>query len=166
LVYRKTLILKHGSLWEEVFEERTRFWTYDSFGTSIGDKFQKLMDLTFSIIKVLAVSATGSVLLHCATPYFDTTLLLPQACWIPGNYFFMRVILYVLECVFYSETVFLIAAFDGFYLLMCINLKIQFGLLYAAVRSIKLGENATKDHEESCWKILKEYSQYHTLLLK
>ncbi|KAH0808349.1 hypothetical protein GEV33_014442 [Tenebrio molitor] len=75
------------------------------------------------------------------------------------------VILYGLETIFYIETVFVIVVFDGFYLLMCCNLKIQFALLCEAVRLIQLGTNTTRAREEICWKKLKQYSQYHKFLL-
>jgi hypothetical protein len=158
--------LKHGSLWEEIFEERSRFWTYDSFDTSTGDKFRKLMDLCVSIIKIFWGGGFVSTLVHLTTPYLDKELLLPHSCWIPGNNFVMRVILYVLEGIFYVEMVFLAGVFDGFYLLMCSNLKIQFALLSRAVRCIEIGPKPTEDHEELCWKKLREYNRYHKFLLE
>jgi hypothetical protein len=163
---RKTIILKYGFLWEEIFEEHSRFWAYDLFGNYAGDKFRKIMDISVSIIKMFWGGALASTLVHFTTPYFDKTMLLPQACWIPGNNFVGRVIIYALEGVFYVEVIFLIGVFDGFYLLMCMNLKIQFSLLAEAVHSVQLGTNPTKSHEEICWRKLREYCQYHKFLLK
>ncbi|KAJ3632642.1 hypothetical protein MTP99_009636 [Tenebrio molitor] len=166
LVMRKTLILKYGSLWEEIFEEHSLFWTYDLFGNDAGDQFRKIMDFSISIIKMFWGGGLVSTLVHLLTPYFDKTLLLPHPCWIPRNNFVLRVIIYALEGIFYTEVIFLIGVFDGFYLLMCSNLKIQFSLLSKAVHSVQLGTNPTKSHEEVCWKKLKEYSQYHKFLLR
>jgi hypothetical protein len=123
------------------------------------------MDLSVSMIKIFWGGGLVSLLVHVATPLFVNGLLLPHACWIPGNSFVMRVILYVLETVFFFEILFLIGVFDGFYLLMCMNLKIQFALLSKAVRSIQLGANPTRGREEVCWKKLKEYKLYHQFLL-
>jgi hypothetical protein len=159
-------MLKYGSLWEEIFIEHSRFWTYDLFGTTTGDKFRKIMNLSVSIIRMFWGGGFVSVLIHLATPFFDKELLLPHPCWIPGNNFVMRVILYAFEIVFYLEALFLVGVFDGFYLLMCMNLKIQFSLLSKAVHTIQLGTNPTKAHEEICWTRLKACSQYHKFLLK
>jgi hypothetical protein len=125
-----------------------------------------LMNLSVSIIIMFWGGGFVSVLIHLATPFFDKELLLPHPCWIPGNNFVMRVILYAFEIVFYLEALFLVGVFDGFYLLMCMNLKIQFSLLSKAVHTIQLGTNPTKAHEEICWTRLKACSQYHKFLLK
>jgi hypothetical protein len=166
LVIRKTLILKHGSLWEEIFEERSRFWRYDLFGHSAGEKFRKIMDVSVSIIKMFWGSGFVSIAVHLVTPFFVQRMLLPHPCWIPGNNFVLRVILYTLEVIFDMESLFLVGVFDGFYLLMCMNLKIQFSLLSKAVHTIHIGTNPTKAHEEICWKKLKQYNRYHQFLLK
>jgi hypothetical protein len=96
-------MLKYGSLWEEIFIEHLRFWPYDLFGTITGDKFRKIMNLSVSIIIMFWGGGFVSVLIHLATPFFDKELLLPHPCWIPGNNFVMRVILYAFEIVFYLE---------------------------------------------------------------
>jgi hypothetical protein len=163
VLLRKTLLLVHGTSFEEMIQEYSHFWTYDLFGKN---KFEKKMAFCVSIIKLFIVGGTVSCVTHFLIPFFVKGFLLPHACWIPGNNFVARVILYGLEAVFYAETVFIIVVFDGFYLLMCCNLEIQFALLCKAVRSIQFGPNATTAHEETCWKQLKQYSQYHKFLLK
>jgi hypothetical protein len=164
VICRKTLLLLHGSLFEEIMKEYSRFWGYDLFGTPTKNKFEKQMAFCLSIIKLLLAGGAVSVVVHSTAPIY-TGQYLPHPCWIPGNNFIARVVLYGLEVIFYVELVFYMVVFDGFYLLMCSNLQIQFALLGKAVRSIRLGANATKAHEEVCWKKLKEFSQYHKFLL-
>jgi hypothetical protein len=160
-------MLKHGSLWEEIFEARSYFWPYDSFGQSVGDKYRKIMDLSVLVVKMFWGSGLVSVLIHIATLIFVQGMLLPHPCWIPGNNSVMRVILYTLESVCYMESLFLVGVFDTFYLLMCMNLKIQFALLSSkAVHSIQLGTSPTRAHEEVCLQKLKQYNRYHQFLLK
>jgi hypothetical protein len=166
VLFRKSLRLVHSSLFEEMIDEYSRFWTYDLFGVPAKNKLKKQMSFCVSIIKLFMVGGTLSVVVHFTAPFYVKEYLLPHPCWIPGNNFIARVILYGLETVFYVETFFIIVVFDGFYLLMCCKLKIQFVLLCKAVRSIQLGANTTRTHEEECWKKLKRYNQYHKFLLK
>ncbi|KAJ3632640.1 hypothetical protein MTP99_009634 [Tenebrio molitor] len=165
LICRKTLLLVHGSLFEEMIEEYSQFWTYDLFGTSAKYSCEKNMALSLSAIKLFLIGGAVSSVVHFTAPFYIEEYSLPHACWIPGNSFAARISLYTLETIFYIEIVVIVVAFDGFYLLMCSNLKIQFALLCKAVRSIQLGTNNNKVHEEVCWKNLKEFCEYHVFLL-
>jgi hypothetical protein len=149
-----------------MIEGYSRFWSYDLFGIPSTNKYEKQMAFSLSIIKLFVAGGIISVSIHLIAPYYIEQYLLPHACWIPGNSFIARIILYGLETIFYFEEIVIIVVFDGFYLLMCNNLKIQFALLCKAVRSIQLGANTTKANEEICWRKLKQYSQYHKFLLK
>jgi hypothetical protein len=166
LVFRKTLLIIHGSLLEEIIEDHSHFWTYDLFGKASGNRLRKTMDLCVSIIKLFIIGGVITASIYWTAPFYIKNYSLPHACWIPGNNFVATVILYILESIFYIEVVVIIVAFDGFYLLMCFNLKIQFILLCKAVNSIQLGVNATKADEEVCWVKLKQYNHYHKFLLK
>jgi hypothetical protein len=165
LICRKTLLLVHGSLFEEMIEEYSQFWTYDLFGTSAKYSCEKNIALSLSAIKLFLIGGAVSSVVHFTAPFYIEEYSLPHACWIPGNSFAARISLYTLETIFYIEIVVIVVAFDGFYLLMCSNLKIQFALLCKAVRSIQLGTNNNKVHEEVCWKNLKEFCEYHVFLL-
>jgi hypothetical protein len=61
-------MLKHGSLWEEIFEARSYFWPYDSFGQSVGDKYRKIMDLSVLVVKMF----WGSGLVSVSNPHSNT----------------------------------------------------------------------------------------------
>jgi hypothetical protein len=130
-------MLVHGSSWEEIFEDRSQFWPYDLLGQFVGDKFRKIMDFSVLIVKMF---------------------------WIRRNNIVMKVC--TLENIFYMELLFPVGVFDGFYLLMCMNLKIQFALLSKAVHSMQLGTSPTRTHEEVCLQKLKQYIRYHQFLLK
>jgi hypothetical protein len=166
LVFRKTLLIIHGSLLEEIIEDHSHFWSYDLFGKVSGNRLRKTMDLCVSIIKLFIIGGVITASIYWTAPFYIKNYSLPHACWIPGNNFVATIILYILESIFYIEVVVIIVAFDGFYLLMCFNLKIQFILLCKAVKSIQLGVNATKADEEVCWMKLKQYNHYHKFLLK
>jgi hypothetical protein len=166
LVFRKTLLIIHGSLLEEIIEDHSHFWTYDLFGKAFGDRLRKTMDLCVSIIKLFIIGGVIAGLIYWTAPFYIKKYSLPHACWIPGNNSVATIILYILESIFYIEINVIIVAFDGLYLLMCFNLKLQFVLLCKAVNSIKLGTNATKVNEEMCWGKLKHYNHYHKFLLK
>jgi hypothetical protein len=112
-------MLVYGSLWEEIFEEHSQFWLYNLLEQSVGDMFKKIIDLSVLIVRIF---------------------------WIPGNNIVVKVC--ILESAFCMESLFLVEAFDGFYLLMCINLKIEFALLSKAVRPIQLGTSPTRTYEE------------------
>jgi hypothetical protein len=148
-----------------MIEEYSQFWTYDLFGTSAKYSCEKNMALSLSAIKLFLIGGAVSSVVHFTAPFYIEEYSLPHACWIPGNSFAARISLYTLETIFYIEIVVIVVAFDGFYLLMCSNLKIQFALLCKAVRSIQLGTNNNKVHEEVCWKNLKEFCEYHVFLL-
>ncbi|XP_068902921.1 odorant receptor 43a-like [Tenebrio molitor] len=165
LLFRKTLILAHGKTIEEMISHRSSFWAYDLFGKAVGDKLRDKMNFCFSFIQLLLVSCTFSLVSHAVAPLFVEKYLLPHPCWIPGNNFTMRVVLYVVETVLFMETIFMLAIFDAFYLLMCTSLKIQFKLLRKAVETIKIGTNPSEDHENSCWMKLKECTIHHKFLL-
>ncbi|RZB39389.1 hypothetical protein BDFB_010229, partial [Asbolus verrucosus] len=45
LVTRKTMLLIHASLFEEMIQDRSRFWHYDLCGKRIGDKCRNQMAL-------------------------------------------------------------------------------------------------------------------------
>lgn len=166
LLFRKTVILAHGKTIEEMINQRSNFWSYDLFGKAIGDKFRNKMAFCYSFIKFLLVGCVFALVSHVIAPFLVEKYLLPHPCWIPGNNFTMRVVLYVVETVLFMEAVLMITIFDAFYLLMCTSLKIQFRNLIEAVDSIKIGNNPSKDHEKICWEKLKECSNYHKFLLR
>jgi hypothetical protein len=68
-------MLKHGSLWEKIFEERLHFWPYDLFGQSVGDKYRKIMDISVLVVKMFWGSGLVSVLIHIVTPIFVQGML-------------------------------------------------------------------------------------------
>jgi hypothetical protein len=118
-----------------------------------------------SLVKVLWSIGFFSIAVHSGAPIFVESMVLPHACWIPGNNFIIQVILHVMETIFFFETALLVGMFDEFYLLMCTELKIQFELLSTTVKSIKFGMVFSKDHEEICWRKLTQCTKYHNFLL-
>jgi hypothetical protein len=117
LVFRKTLLIIHGSLLEEIIEDHSHFWTYDLFGKAFGDRLRKTMDLCVSIIKLFIIGGVIAGLIYWTAPFYIKKYSLPHACWIPGNNSVATIILYILESIFYIEINVIIVAFDGLYLL-------------------------------------------------
>ncbi|RZC34027.1 hypothetical protein BDFB_010713, partial [Asbolus verrucosus] len=56
--------------------------------------------------------------------------------------------------------------FDAFFLMVCVDLKIQFKLLNKTLQSIKIGVDVDENHEEFCWNKLKECFEHHRFLLR
>ncbi|RZB84938.1 hypothetical protein BDFB_006242, partial [Asbolus verrucosus] len=167
LVVRKTVLLVHGRLFEEIIQERSHFWSYDLFGKDMGDKFRKQMAFGVSLIKAVIIGSCIAVLFHAWTPFFIKEDILPDPCFIPGNSIYSIVILYTLEILFYAEVTFLVGVFDAFFLLMCTDLKIQFILLNKTVRSITIQESVTGNSDENiCWKKLLECWKHYDLLIR
>ncbi|RZC33373.1 7tm 6 domain containing protein [Asbolus verrucosus] len=162
LVARKTILLIHSSLFEEMIQDRSRFWHYDLFGERGGDKFRNQMGFCVSLIKFIWISTTICVVFRCYTPFFVEEYLVPEACYIPGNSIYSIAIIFGLEVTFYIEETFLFSVFDGFFLLMCVDLKIQFRLLNKTLRTIDF----EKCHEEVCWVKLVECFEHHRFLLR
>ncbi|XP_068902925.1 odorant receptor 43a-like [Tenebrio molitor] len=165
LLVRKTIILTYGSFFEDLYRKRIYFWKYDLFGKIKGNQYRKRMASCVSLVKVLWSIGFFSIAVHSGAPIFVESMVLPHACWIPGNNFIIQVILHVMETIFFFETALLVGMFDEFYLLMCTELKIQFELLSTTVKSIKFGMVFSKDHEEICWRKLTQCTKYHNFLL-
>ncbi|RZC32324.1 7tm 6 domain containing protein, partial [Asbolus verrucosus] len=165
LVARKTILLTHASLFEEISEDRSRFWHYDLYGKTAGDKFRNQMALCVSLFKFIWMSAAVSIIFRCCTPLFVPEYVLPDACYIPGESIYTVVIIFVLEVIFYLEMTFLFGVFDAFFVLMCVDLKVQFKLLNKTLRTINVGVDKEKNHEESCWRKLKKCFAHHRFLL-
>ncbi|RZC39274.1 hypothetical protein BDFB_004152, partial [Asbolus verrucosus] len=157
---RKTIFMVHGSLFEEIIQERSRFWNYDLFGQNTEKEFRKQMGFCVFLIKSLLIGCCTAITIHVFTPIFVEGYVLPDACFIPGDNNFFIIIIYSLEVLFYVETFFMVGIFDGFFLLMCTDLKIQFKILKKTVRSIRIEKN-----EDKYWIKLKTCCNYHNFLL-
>jgi hypothetical protein len=161
LLVRKTAIIVYGSLFEDLYRKRFYFWKYDLFGKIKGNQYRKRMATCVSLIKFIWGVGAFSIAVHSGAPIFVENLPLSHACWIPGDNFVIQVILHVLETVFYFETTLLVGVFDEFYLLICTELKIQFELLSKTIKSINIGTEFSRMHEDMCWRKLKRCSKYH-----
>lgn len=162
ILIRKSLVVFSGSLNEGIIDKHDKFWKYDSFEKPIAAQCYKNMDLCTMLINFIMIGTTISIIVHCSLPLVLKDLLLPQACWIPGNDPIARVILYVMEITVYIECLILMEMFDGLYLLMTVNLRVQFWLLRKAVESI----NVEKENDEECWQKMKTFCKYHKFLLR
>ncbi|RZB38634.1 7tm 6 domain containing protein, partial [Asbolus verrucosus] len=78
LVTRKTILLIHASLFEEMIQDRSRFWHYDLCGKRIGDKCRNQMALCVSIIKFIWISTAISVVFRSSTPLFVEESVVPE----------------------------------------------------------------------------------------
>ncbi|KAJ3656437.1 hypothetical protein Zmor_015516 [Zophobas morio] len=166
LLSRKTALVVDGHLFDDIIKEIPRFWKYDLCGKNDEkNKYSARMALCVKFIKFLWISGVVSLTFHSSAPIFVKEMSLPHACWIPGDIFAFRVIIYTLEVIFYIEVVFLLGVFDGFYLLMCTELKIQLELLEKAVNAIEFRADEDLTNENKCWEKLKECSRYHKFLL-
>ncbi|KYB26696.1 putative multidrug resistance-associated protein lethal(2)03659-like Protein [Tribolium castaneum] len=163
LVARKSLLLLHRSLFEEIIQDRSHFWSYDSFGGKIGDKYRQEMQFSVSLIKKMWYASVWSLVFHFCTPFFVTNAVLPDACWIPVDSKCLVIFLYALEMVFYIEVIFLLGSFDAFFLCMCTELKIQFNLLNRTLDKLQTNPETT---DEMWLKTLKKCSRHHCFILK
>ncbi|RZC34026.1 uncharacterized protein BDFB_010714, partial [Asbolus verrucosus] len=166
LVARKTILLVHAPLFEEIIQDRSCFWNYDLFGKSIGKKFRNQTGLCVSLIKFMWIGGVMSVASRCYALHFVEGYLLPDTCYIPGNSIYSVVILFALELIFYTEAIFMVGVFDAFFLLMCVDLKIQFTLLNKALRTMKFGGIVNKKQEEIRWNQLKKCFEHHGVYKK
>ncbi|XP_008199314.2 uncharacterized protein LOC103314628 [Tribolium castaneum] len=161
ILIRKSLVVFSGSLNENVIDKHDQFWKYDSFSKTIAARCYRSMDLCQMLINFIMIGTTISIVVHCSLPLFLKDLLLPQSSWIPGNSSIARIVLYIMEIIVYIECLILMEMFDGLYLLMTVNLKVQFMLLRKAIESI----NVEKEDDEKCWQKMKDYCKYHKFLL-
>lgn len=124
------------------------------------------MSFCVALVKFTWITGVVSLTFHSSAPIFVKSMDLPQPCWIPGEIFIFRVIIYILEVIFYIEVVFLLGVFDGFYLMFCSELQVQLQLLCKVISDINIGADASLSHEEMCWQKMKEYSNYHRFLIR
>ncbi|RZC35053.1 7tm 6 domain containing protein, partial [Asbolus verrucosus] len=165
LVTRKAILLFHASLFEEMIQDRSKFWHYDLHGKTRGDKFRSQMAFCVSLIKFMWVSTTISAIFRSYTPFYVEEYVVPEACYIPGNSIYSVVIIFVLIVIFYAESIFMFGVFDAFFMLMCVDLKIQFKLLNKTLGTINIKVDMDKDQEQICWRKLIECFEHHRFLL-
>lgn len=91
----------------------------------------------------------------------DDTKTVPFYCWIPKVHYAEEVI-FVVEILILMVAVYYVLAVDSFYVLICMELQIQFKLMCAMVNSIRFG----KDNEKNCLKKLTKCVENHNKLLR
>ena len=156
------MVIAHGPLLEELIKRREFLWKYNSLTTEDGQQFHETMSSAGSTIKLFMIIGYISVCVHSVAPLFVEKLDLPHACWIPRNNDLIRKIIYIFEVITYNEIIILIVFFNGFYLLMCTELKIQFQILCKKIHSMRIDKHG----EQLCWQEIKSCSSYHNLLLQ
>ncbi|XP_064212725.1 uncharacterized protein LOC107397893 [Tribolium castaneum] len=158
---RKTVLIQYGSTFEDVIQKHSQFWDYGLFGTKTESRLRKNMEFCFLLLKCFIISGIASIIVRCFSPLFMKELLLPQDCWIPGNQPVAKKIIYVLQIIFYIESMTYTPLFDGLYIIMTGNLKSQLILLQKAIESIDL----KRQDDETSWRRVKECCQHHKFLL-
>ncbi|EFA04733.1 uncharacterized protein LOC103314627 [Tribolium castaneum] len=162
ITFRKTLLIRNGSIYEDILKKQSHYWKYYMFGKPTEMKLRKSMEFCVMVIKFLIASTTGSIIFHSIiSPIIEGKIVLPQPCWVPNNDPVANDIIFALENIFYMEGTNYLVVFDGLYLLMTANLKTQMILLRKAVASINFRED-----EKTTWAKLKEYCEYHKFLLR
>nr|XP_015835255.1 PREDICTED: uncharacterized protein LOC107397893 isoform X2 [Tribolium castaneum] len=159
---RKTVLIQYGSTFEDVIQKHSQFWDYGLFGTKTESRLRKNMEFCFLLLKCFIISGIASIIVRCFSPLFMKELLLPQDCWIPGNQPVAKKIIYVLQIIFYIESMTYTPLFDGLYIIMTGNLKSQLILLQKAIESIDL----KRQDDETSWRRVKECCQHHKFLLR
>ncbi|RZC41627.1 7tm 6 domain containing protein [Asbolus verrucosus] len=166
ILLRKISVVSQATQLEDLYNQRLRFWKYDMFGKEKGDKYRKRMTICAYLSRgLLIVTFTTAVFLGIR-PIFVESKTLPEPLFVPGNNKFLKIFFYVAEMFYLCELILLTSFYDGTFLMMCGELEIQFQILKMAIRSIKIGEDSTLEHEETCCNQLKSCSLYHLFLKK
>lgn len=120
------------------------------------------MSVCVLLVKFNMITAGISISIYASLPAFIKDIIPSQDCWIPGNDPVARIIIYVVELIVHVEGLSLLSIFDGLYLLITANLKMQFKLLRTAIQTI----NLKTDDEEVYWIKFKKCCQYHKFLIR
>ncbi|EEZ97777.1 uncharacterized protein LOC107398752 [Tribolium castaneum] len=162
IALRKTLLIKNGSVYEDLLETQKLYWAYNRFGQAFESTQRKRMYFCLLVTKFIIGYSCVSLSYHSIiAPIIMHEMILPQPCWNPGNTTIGRNIIFFVENIFYIEGTSNFVIFDCLYFLLATNLRIQFALLRKELNSIDFKE----DSEEKCFARLVKCSQYHKLLL-
>ena len=155
------MFIVHGRLIEEIIEDCKRQWPYDIFGPVMEKQLRNKMDFCLKITKALAFCSTGTITLMCVTAFFDNTKSVPLICWIP-DFKWSTEIVFISEVLILFETLYFVVASDSFYLLVGMDLQVQFKLMVKLLKSIHFGV----EEDAKCLRKLTQCVQHHRWLLR
>ncbi|XP_044259044.1 odorant receptor 7a-like [Tribolium madens] len=161
LPIRKFILTHHSKLIQNLLEERKKFWSYDMFGKKYGKYLRHKMVLATRLIQTMILFGASVATLMFLATLADDTKKVPLECWIPDFKHSTHVVL-VMQFFSLSEIIYLVGAVDCLYVLMCVEIKIQFLLLQKKLKTIQV-ELRTM---EECLNDLIICVKHHNLLLR
>ncbi|EFA12791.2 odorant receptor 152 [Tribolium castaneum] len=161
LTIRKYIIYNHGKLMEEIISDCENLWSFDMFGPELGKNFDQKMRNTWTVVKSLITCGFVTFILMCVSATTSKENPLPFTCWVP-NFAFATELLFLLQFLLLMELLYDVMAMDGFFLLVCMDIQIQFKMMKKMLHSIQFGVTS----EEESWDKLVELVKQHNKMLK
>ncbi|XP_044255369.1 uncharacterized protein LOC123005612 [Tribolium madens] len=161
LMIRKYVVFTHSSLMLDIFNDCYNLWSFDLFGLELEQKFKKQMKNCWTLAQTLITCGFITIMFMCVSALIEEEKLVPFICWLPD-------FLYARELIFLSQFIILMVVFyyilltDGFYLLVCMDIKIQYKMMRKMLKSIKFGIILEKESLEK----LVELAKHHNKMLK
>ncbi|EFA02944.1 odorant receptor 135 [Tribolium castaneum] len=160
LMIRKYIIFIQGELMLEIFNECENLWSFDLFGPQLSEKFKQQMKNCWTLAKVLITSGFITIVLMCISALTDKTKSLPFICWVP-NFSYAHELIFLSQFILLIELLYYVVATDGFYLLICMDIQIQYKMMGKMLKSVQFGVIS----EEESWEKLVELANHHNKML-
>lgn len=164
---RKVVGMLSANKIQNIVECHKSFWSYDKAERKFGDKLRKKANFSFNYIKVYLYIYLMVIALSGIVPFFIDVESLPVELWIPNDYLFLKIAIYISELVLFVELALNCAWFDGLFFYTCSDLEIQFQMIRNRLKKLKLVQNYKQTISYSKYfKLLKRYFIHHKFLLR
>ncbi|EFA02945.1 odorant receptor 136 [Tribolium castaneum] len=160
LLIRKYMIFTQSKLMVEIINDCENLWSLELFGPELGKKFKQQMKNCWTFVNVLVTSGFSTVLLICITTLTDKEKSLPFVCWIPG-FPHATELIFLTQFVLLMNGLYYIKLTDAFYLLVCMDIQIQFKMMGKMLKTIHFGLLSEKES----WEKLVELAKHHNKIL-
>ncbi|XP_064215006.1 uncharacterized protein LOC107397714 isoform X1 [Tribolium castaneum] len=162
LIIRKYIVFTQSDLMVEIINDCGKLWPFDMFGSELGKKFKQQMKTCWTLVKFLVVCGFATFFLMCISARAaERDNSLPFLCWVP-DFPYATELLFFLQFMLLLELLYYVLATDAFYILICMDIQIQFEMMGKMLKSIKFGEISEKE----CWDKLVELAKQHDRMLK
>ncbi|XP_044255357.1 uncharacterized protein LOC123005603 [Tribolium madens] len=160
LMIRKYLIFVHSNLILEIFNDCYNLWPFDLFGPELEKKFKKQMKNCWTLAQFLITCGFVTIFITCVSALTDEEKSLPFICWVP-NLPYATELIFLSQYILLTIVLYYILLTDGFYLLVCMDIKIQYKMMRKMLKSIKFRIISEKES----WEKLVELAKHHNKML-
>ncbi|EFA02942.1 odorant receptor 131 [Tribolium castaneum] len=160
LTIRKYMIFTQNELMVEIINDCDQLWSFDTCGPELGKKFKQRMKNCWIMVKALVTCGFTTFILMCISARADRDNLLPFLCWIP-DFPYATEVLFLSQFMLLMELLYYVMATDGFYLLVCMDIHIQFEMMQEMLKTIQFDVISEKES----WEKLTELAKHHNRML-